>query len=413
MRYYIHRRASGTGPDPTAPVWSSSVNQSLTVGSAFSLDLDTLCTDPEGQPLTYTVQSGSLPNGITQSGTRGQILSGTPTTVQTVSPILRASDTAIAEASWIARSTAPGVTYATDFRSLTSDFHQTNHVFGANSGPGIAYWKSLVTQELSDSRLPYALRINSPGGTGANGASWIASLNSAWTSKTQGFDTTEFYLSWLFKIPSNRLTVRSSNGWKFMDISAYDPSNPQASISHTNFEIVFENSNWHQIPICYREVLGSPENGGSGGQVTFDLNDGTDIRVQTIDRGSSFPTQQRYCYYNGGNYGGDYTAPDDGCFYFRPNEWMAFKARVKIATYGGSAGNEFEAWGANEGATSWTRFYSATNFNIGSKSDGYTNGMCGLHLNAYETNYNNAGSDTYQLWSQLIVSTQDIALPSY
>ena len=74
------------------PVWNASVNQSLTVNTAFSLNLDTLCADPEAQPLTYTVITGTLPAGLTQSGARGQTISGTPTTAQTLSITFRATD---------------------------------------------------------------------------------------------------------------------------------------------------------------------------------------------------------------------------------------------------------------------------------------------------------------------------------
>lgn len=75
-----------------APVWASDGLQALIQNVAYSLNLDTLCTDPEGQPLTYTIVSGTLPAGLTQSGTRGQIISGTPTAAVTSNVTVRASD---------------------------------------------------------------------------------------------------------------------------------------------------------------------------------------------------------------------------------------------------------------------------------------------------------------------------------
>jgi chitodextrinase len=74
------------------PAWASAVNQSPIVGVPYSLNLDSLCADPEGQPLTYTIVSGTLPAGLTQSGARGQTISGTPTTAASVSVTFRAND---------------------------------------------------------------------------------------------------------------------------------------------------------------------------------------------------------------------------------------------------------------------------------------------------------------------------------
>lgn len=388
--------------------WNAS-SQSLTAppyqNSAFSLDFDTQQTG--AIPAGYALLSGALPAGTALSGARQNLWSGTPTTQQTVTPVIRSYDAV--EWDWRQRSTAAGVTFATDFSNATTDFDQTAHVFGANQSPSIAYWKSLVTQYLADTYLPSAVKIASPASTGANGASWITTLNPVWTSKTQGFSTTGFYVSVRTKFPASRLIQRAGGGFKFMDISAYDPQNPQASISHTNFEIVTQNVGWHQIPICYREVLGSPENGGSGGQVpfaqSFDATKG-DIVVQDIDRGSG-TNIQRYCLYNSGQYG----LVPDGCWDLFTDEWISHKWFVQITTYGGATSNRFKYWSARQGASAWTLVYDQTNFNIGNQSDGYTNAFCGLHLNAYETGYDGSGStDTYQLWSQLLVSTQDIAL---
>jgi hypothetical protein len=75
-----------------APVWQSSVNQAPVLNVAYSLNLDTLCSDPESQPLTYTITSGTLPTGLTQSGVRGQIISGTPTSASSFVVTFRAND---------------------------------------------------------------------------------------------------------------------------------------------------------------------------------------------------------------------------------------------------------------------------------------------------------------------------------
>lgn len=74
------------------PAWSASVNQTPTVNVAYSLNLDTLCADPEAQPLTYTIVSGTLPTGLVQSGARGQTISGTPTSAGVINVTFRAAD---------------------------------------------------------------------------------------------------------------------------------------------------------------------------------------------------------------------------------------------------------------------------------------------------------------------------------
>ena len=58
-----------------APAWSTIPNQAWTVGVPVRLDLSAYCTDPDGDPLTFSL-SRSLPAGVTLNGA---IISGTPT----------------------------------------------------------------------------------------------------------------------------------------------------------------------------------------------------------------------------------------------------------------------------------------------------------------------------------------------
>jgi hypothetical protein len=74
------------------PVWSGATTYNINVGVSFSLDLDTLASDAELQPITYTVFSGALPAGLAQSGSRGNVVSGTPTAAQSYAPTMRADD---------------------------------------------------------------------------------------------------------------------------------------------------------------------------------------------------------------------------------------------------------------------------------------------------------------------------------
>ena len=57
------------------PTWSTIPNQAWTVGVPVSLNLASYCTDPDGNPLTFTLDR-ALPPGLTLNGS---IISGTPT----------------------------------------------------------------------------------------------------------------------------------------------------------------------------------------------------------------------------------------------------------------------------------------------------------------------------------------------
>jgi hypothetical protein len=105
---------SGTIGAVSDPQWASSVDQALVVGVPFSLNLDTICTDTGGQPITYSIVSGTLPAGITQSGSRGQTISGTPTTVSATTVTFRADDLS-GDADFLARSGGGGVFYSNNF----------------------------------------------------------------------------------------------------------------------------------------------------------------------------------------------------------------------------------------------------------------------------------------------------------
>lgn len=304
------------------------------------------------------------------------------------------------QSDWLTRSTAAGVTFATDF-SGPNDFDQTKHVYGSVFSQTVSYWKGLSTHYTSDSKLPSCLKIASPADTGTNGAAWFCSLNPAWTLKTQGFGSTEFFVSVRVKFPTSRFVQRVGDGFKFIDISAYNPEDPQNSVSHTTFEHVTQNVGWHNVPICYRD--------NGDGQPPFGQNfnsDLDDIQVQDIDNGSG-DAAHRYCLYNGGNY-------SPGCFPLIADTWITFKQRIKLASYGGTTGNEMDFFGMIDGVdTTWRTIYSQRDYQVGDVSDGYDGGMCGVTLTGYETNYDGSGTtDTYQLWSQLIISTSDIAAPA-
>ncbi len=83
--------ATATTNTNSAPVWSLT-DQTLDQDEAYTLILDTVCNDADGDVLQYALDSGTLPAGLALSGTRNELLSGTPTTVETQQIGLSADD---------------------------------------------------------------------------------------------------------------------------------------------------------------------------------------------------------------------------------------------------------------------------------------------------------------------------------
>lgn len=130
---------------------AGTITENLSVGTPFSVNLDTLCTNAQ----SYTLVGGSLPAGLSMSGgPRNNVISGVPTTVQALTPMLRARDTvgyttnfSLTEASiseggawvsngggsWTPVTTTPGLACGTN--GATNGFDDSNaHLlgFGAN-----------------------------------------------------------------------------------------------------------------------------------------------------------------------------------------------------------------------------------------------------------------------------------------
>lgn len=307
-------------------------------------------------------------------------------------------------ADWNARKNAAGVTFATDF-SGAGDFvlASTNggHIFAPGMNPTLL---ANVTKDTTEGLTNgCCLRITTPAAMGTNGASYMYPLNAAWTSNSQSFGlNTEWFISFRFKIPASRLVLTNcggnQRGWKWMNLAQYSPTNTSAqSFSNTTAEIVMQDTNALGIPQMYHQDGASfpPFQGFAGGQITLQ---------PAIDKGSGFSGGNRYCQYPGGT---------PACMYFPTDEWVTFKIRYKIGTYNGSTGNEMDMWMARWQDSSWTQLFAERNFTLGdpnSSGGGFT-GLNGGHLLNYETNRINSTVDTYVLYDQLIVSTQDIALP--
>ena len=83
-----------------------------------------------------------------------------------------------------------------------------------------------------------------------------------------------------------------------------------------------------------------------------------------------------------------------------------------MTTYGGTTGNNFDMWVAQQNATSWLKTHSFSNFLIGNVGTPWS-GLNGLFLTNYMTGGITSVTSEQQVeWDQIIVSTNDIALPA-
>lgn len=407
VRGAISRRSpQGLAQEPT---WIGPPAPDFSQGTAGTRSVLPQISGFKAAKHALTLSAGSLGNGVTLNPADGYVYDGAGA-AGTLSN-LQLTIANKADLDWIARSTAPGVTQACDF-SGPNDFllSTTNggHIGSSDMSPSSL---ARIVKDTSDGcSNGCCLRIDSPKEVGANSAEWMTSLNSSWTANNQSFGlNTEFFIQFRFKIPSSRLFKSDvgdsgTRGWKFANIAQYSPTNTGSqSFSNTLAEHVLQDSYQRGFPQAYhRDTFGSFPGfeGFAGGQIT----------LQHQDRGAGFTVPgDRYCHYPNGT---------NGCEYFQTDEWMTFKLRLKIASYAGGAGNEFDFWMLRKDATVPVQIFSARDYNLGSPDSnggGFT-GINGIHFLTYET-YRVPNSplnifDTWQKWDQLIVSTQDIAWPA-
>lgn len=318
---------------------------------------------------------------------------------------------AVVRNDWLARSTAPGVTLATDF---STDEDVLPHRF-ANAG-SIAQFNELIKRvnRHDDNGIP-CLKIDviAPlSGGDTQGQAWRRRFTplAEWPNDGDGFLTTPFWVQFGFKIPASRLIpfAPGKGTWKFAIVANQSVSNPMGmggqssnGLSHVLTNNVRMDVNW---PIVYVHndayPNGTPLNRNLPGGISasdLDLSPGW-------DRGAEYTNiHERYC---------SYRFPALGCPQWPLDTWVWFQMRIHTRTFGGTEGNELDVWLAIDGAKQWTLLQSHRNYAVGRLSATWQNGFNAVWLTPFETNRTTAGGvDTYQLYRHLIVSTQEPALP--
>jgi hypothetical protein len=365
-----------------------SFTQGSTAGSPYDLTQYTSNFNTSLHQMAVT--SGTLPSGVTLNPTGSYVYNGSGAAASATPIVLTIQDTA--EADWLARSGAAGVTYFQDFRNAAT---VTPFFFDNGLGEVASGYISRVTNEGLTGGA--CLRFISPAAyTGTASHVFRHPLNSAWTTNSQHFGTTPFWFSWRMKINSGRINS-TGGGWKFFNLASFSINDGGLSgQSNTTAEIVGQDTYCRGFPQAYYQDgsgFASFEQNGPGGDINFQ---------NARDAGVGLPNADRYCLYPGGG-----TA---GCWRWVADEWMTFKAAVTFGTYNGSAGNRFRMWGAYRNATAWVPLIDVSNFTLGSPQSGY-NGSNGIHWHFYETTSHLSGLDAICFIDQIIVSTNDIALP--
>lgn len=172
------------------PVWSIG-QQDLETGVAYSLDLNTVCTDSDGDDITFSVVSGTLPSGLSLVG---DVISGTPDTVENQVVTLGADDTfgtrqdqAVTFDVTTVDVTPPAVptglavtgvtetTISLDWDDNTEPDFQEHRVFRSTDGTNFGLLDTVTISEYTDTGLSagtqYWYRVNARDTTG-NASAW-------------------------------------------------------------------------------------------------------------------------------------------------------------------------------------------------------------------------------------------------
>lgn len=292
------------------------------------------------------------------------------------------------EADWTARSTAAGVSNATDFRASGTPF--TNFIFPNTE-------QSLVSRDTSEFISGSACcKTDVPSTAGGGAPEWIFPMDSTWTLNSQGMGTGDWYVQMRIKLGTNRdVPSNGGGGYKIFIVGGLDLEGGIGnSNSHTNHEFVISTAHWSVnggIPSPYFET-------GNGTPPLWEPNGGGgDLFLQ--------PAGNLACTYN--SVGSGLLS----CWHWPINEWFTVYFRVRIATYGGSTGNQMDLYVARQGQHTYDQLFASRNFAVGALETKYTNGNNCVTLTPYDTGRIDSTVSTFHKYGQIIVSRNPIACP--
>jgi hypothetical protein len=309
-----------------------------------------------------------------------------------------------AETTWLQRSTAPGVLFATDF-SRDEDVLPHRYANAKNEA------QFGMVHRAVDEGVPCLqidIRANNPGGT-TQGQAWRRRFSDAWANDGDGIGTQPFWIQFGFKIPASRLVPWSTviggdgrkveyNSWKFAIIANLSVSNPwgMADQSSNAISHVLTNKSHrgHQFPITYAH--------------NNRLTNGEPFEVP-IDNGQDIDLSHGWVAPNGGlcRY-----SDSSNCPIWPVEKWIWFQYRQHTRTYGGTAGNELDLWWAIDGDTKWTPLVTRRDYLVGNQPVPWANGFNAIWLTGFETDRQTvAGVDSWMRYRHLIIATHEIPFP--
>lgn len=416
---FANRAGRGTAPpgsgapSGTELTWSGTVpTVTFTVGTAATFSLLPYLTGFNPAIHDLSVLTGTLPTGVTLDPADGYVYNGTSQADAGDSMTIHAG---ISQADWVSRATASGVTFAYDMGS-TAYWSGSEHAFSFddhtynNNSPQTPYINDIY-QETTDGPAGRCMRIDFAAASDFNSNALVVPFDGSWTAATQGIGTTAYYVSFRFKIPATGIPViTDTNGpqgsWKWLIVGQYnnnaaDPLASPASASHVESTFVLEDTYNLDFPQGYQY-----DDAGLNPYYRTDVpaTSGLINFQNAYDRGAAYsPESERYCLYN---------TAHNGCLHFPHGQWMTFKLKIRVAQYGATnSANILQGWFAAQDATAWTPIWDLTNLSVGTQRSEWSGGLNGLHFTGYQTNRVSAAADFWMKWSQIIVSTQDIALP--
>jgi hypothetical protein len=317
-----------------------------------------------------------------------------------------------AEEDWIARSTAPGVVYANDFRTKA----QFDEGVFPDSRVGNVTWDTRRSITGGHSVRFDILKTDSE--NSGNWRTWLRPSQEAFA------DGDEFYVQYRLYIPAYHLAhvYLGGGGWKTSIISEH-------YASFTNHEIVLGNNGYRGYPRGYYRGKPSMDQGVDyilwDKQVGYMGCGGTDpdfVHQPEIDRGPQ--TGGTECERNRKRYGGLYSygnpkygesgLPDPltGAEVWRADQWQTILQHVKVGNFG-QANSTVETWFAADGQP-YTLLYRKTDAILGPLDAG-EKGYEAIWLTPFDTGKDPdpTRQDTFMNYDQLIVSTQFIAAPGH
>lgn len=400
----------------TSDGWLASIpTQNGQVGTAFSLDLDTLWVGPSSP--TYSLASGSLPAGLSLGSTRNHVLSGTPTTQQTVTPTLRATTTVAND--WASRIADLNVVWYHSFDTV-NEVNQfkwsSDYNFGKNDPASQGADAALCAWVASGGADGGAfMRLTYPVGA-AHGRTYWWRPFAPFTAGTTGRGVADPAANGTIALQAFNVSDGSATTYSW-GATASNPgwygSPTEQAANPTKYQ---GNDFYVQVRVRRADTPGAPPDNPGGGyysitgkHVWFTCTNSSYCGQELVTNGQSVPngdvvgTRSRHMIYNGqgfyelgqGNLPNESTTTSNWTLNWRySGGWDTLLYHITPGTSGGTGANRtrVEVWAQHDPS-----LYPA-------ESGVYTKIWDDLYTQTYDSGSNSAGAAYLPGWNALILA---------